>query len=87
MATLPKILVAVDGSDQSRHMITYLSRILSPKDVSLDLFHVRSEVPEAFFDEGETAATAAYETEIATWKASRGTQIGRFMDDAQKKLS
>jgi nucleotide-binding universal stress UspA family protein len=86
MATLPKILVAVDGSDQSRHTITYLSRILSSKDVGLELFHVLTEAPEPFFDESATAATAAYETEIATWKASRGTQISRFMDDAQKSF-
>ena len=86
MVSLPTILVAVDGSDQSRHTITYLSRILSPNEVALELFHVRAEVPEAFFDEGETTATAAYETEIQTWKSSRGTQINRFMDDAQKSF-
>lgn len=86
MASLPTILVAVDGSDQSRRTITYLTRILSPDDAGLELFHVRAEVPEAFFDEGETASTAAYETEIETWKSSRSTQINRFMDDAQKSF-
>ena len=86
MASLPTILVAVDGSDQSMHTISYLSRILSPNEVGLEFFHVRAEVPEAFFDEGETAATATYETEIETWKNSRDTQINRFMEDVQKSF-
>lgn len=80
MASLPTILFAADGSDQSRHTITYLRRILSPNEVYLELFHVRAEVPEAFFDGGETSSTAAYETEIETWKSSRGIQINQFMD-------
>jgi nucleotide-binding universal stress UspA family protein len=84
MASQATILVAVDGSDQSRRTIAYLSRILSPNEVGLELFHVRAEMPEAFFDEGETASTAAYETEIKAWQSSRGTQINRFMEDAQK---
>ena len=84
MASPPTILVAVDGSDQSRQTIIYLSRILSPNAVGLELFHVQAEMPEALFDEGETAATADYETEIETWKSNRGSHINRFMDDAQK---
>lgn len=86
MVSLPKILVAVDGSDQSMHTITYLSRILSPKDVDIELLHVLAGAPEPFFDESATAGSAAYETGIETWKSSRGIRINRFMDDAQKSF-
>jgi nucleotide-binding universal stress UspA family protein len=84
MGSLPTILVAVDGSDQSRHTITYLSRILSSKEVGLELYHVLAEAPEPFFDESAVAGTTAYEPEIDKWKRSRSIQIDQFMAMAQK---
>lgn len=84
MATTPAILVAVDGSDQSRNTIDYLSRILSREHVAIDLLHVLAEVPEPVFDLGETEEIAAYDAQINQWKSSRGERIDRFMQAAQK---
>jgi hypothetical protein len=65
MTTLPVILVAVDGSDPCMDAINYISRILSPNHIHIELFHVRAEAPEAVFDLGGDDGTTAYEGEIS----------------------
>jgi nucleotide-binding universal stress UspA family protein len=87
MASVPVILAAVDGSDQCKNAIAYLSRVLSPKHVSIELFHVLAEMPESFFDLGENEAAFAYEAQIGEWKSGRSHQIDRFMDEAQTLLA
>ena len=44
-----KILLALDGSEQSFAAARYVSRIFS-KQSEVVLFHVEAEVPEAFRD-------------------------------------
>jgi nucleotide-binding universal stress UspA family protein len=84
MAPVPVILVAVDGTDRSMNTVDYLSRILAPKNVSIELYHVLADAPESFFDWGEEERTAAYASEIEKWRSSRRIQIDRFMDEARK---
>lgn len=86
MAAVPKILVAVDGSDQSMNAVAYLGRMLSAKNVAIDLFHVLAEAPEPFFDIAETGATATFRKEVREWKRSRSSQINQIMEDATKAL-
>lgn len=83
MASLPVILVAVDGFDQSRNTIDYLSRILSKEHVAIDLLHILAEAPEPFFDLGETEEVAAYDAQLNQWKKSRGERIELFMAAAK----
>jgi nucleotide-binding universal stress UspA family protein len=86
MTTVPLILAAVDGSDQSLQTITYLSQILSPADVGVELFHVLSDAPEPLFDLGELEEAAAFEPQIGQWKAGRSLQIDRFMEAARQRF-
>jgi nucleotide-binding universal stress UspA family protein len=86
VATLPVILAAVDGSNQSANTIAYLSRILSPENVRIELFHVLTEAPESVFDQGETEEIAAYGEEIGQWTSRRTMYIDRFMEAAKKTL-
>lgn len=83
MASLPVILVAVDGSDQSRNTIDYLSRILSREHVAIDLLHILAESPEPFYDLGETEEVTAYDEQLDQWKKSRGERIELFMAAAK----
>jgi nucleotide-binding universal stress UspA family protein len=87
MATVPVILVAVDGSEQSMHTVAYLSRVLSPKNVGIELFHVLAEAPESFYDQGETEGTADFETPIEKWKGGSALRMDQFMDEARKALT
>jgi nucleotide-binding universal stress UspA family protein len=82
MATLPVVLVAVDGSDQCLQTITYLSRILSPNEIGIKLFHVSAEAPEAVFDLIGSGSSAD-EAEISNWRDLKGTQIQAFVDKAR----
>ena len=87
MTTPPVILVAVDGSGPCMDAITYISRILAPNQVNIELFHVRAEAPEAVFDLGGVDGSTTYETEISNWINQNGTQAEDFMDKAKKVLT
>ena len=87
MASVPVILVAVDGSEQSMHTVAYLSRVLSPKNAGIELFHVLAEAPESFYDQGETEGTTDFEAPIEKWKGSRALRMDQFMDEARKTLT
>jgi nucleotide-binding universal stress UspA family protein len=87
MATVPVILAPVDGSDQSMSTVDYLGKTLSEKRVAIELFHVLSEVPEPFFDLGETSEAAAFQSEIGKWKSNRRSRIEGFMEQARKNLA
>jgi nucleotide-binding universal stress UspA family protein len=86
MTTLPVILVAVDGSDACMLAVTYISRMLSPKQVGIKLFHVRTETPEAVFDTGRTNGSSAYESEVSNWIEKKETLIRDFMGKAKKEF-
>lgn len=82
MATVPAILVPVDGSDQSMQTIRYLARFLSPQHVHLELFHVATDLPETFFDLNEIERTVAYGAELGEWRRDRRLRLERFLNEA-----
>ena len=82
MASVPAILVPVDGSDQSMQTIRYLARFLSPQHVNLELFHVATDLPETFFDLNEIEGTAAYGAELGEWRRDRRLRLERFLNEA-----
>lgn len=85
MASTPVILAPVDGSPQSMHTVSYLSRFLSPTHVKIELMHVLADVPEPILDLGESDGSAAsYGQEIDAWKDGRSGAISAFMDKAKK---
>ena len=45
----PRILMAIDGSEQSFAAASYLGKVISKQSVIV-LFHVVAEVPEVFSD-------------------------------------
>ena len=91
MAKKPVILVAVDGSDQSLKTVTYLAGMLSPRQIGIELFHVKTKVPEAVFDLGSPedtidADTVEYEAEITRWTRRNGSAINAFMETAKQRF-
>ena len=85
MAQLPTILVALDGSKSSMDMVDYLIRMLAPRGVSIDLFHVKTEAPEALFDLG-IDDSGVYVEEIGAWTRDMGTRIQAFMETARSRF-
>ncbi len=49
MKKIPRILIAIDGSERSFAASVYLGKVLS-KQAEIVLFHVLVEAPEAFRD-------------------------------------
>jgi nucleotide-binding universal stress UspA family protein len=45
-----KILLALDGSDQSMHCVNYVARTMPPSDTQVALLHVFNKIPESFWD-------------------------------------
>ena len=49
---LKKVLLVVDGSDQSLEAVFYASKVLPSRRAKVSLFHVLNDVPEFFYDLG-----------------------------------
>ena len=84
MTTAPVILVGVDGSAPCMQAVGYISQMLSPEEVAIELFHVRTEAPETVSDIGDMERSSVYAAEIGNWVNQKDAQIHEFMDNAQK---
>ena len=84
MPGIPLVLVPLDGSDRSMRTVDYLSQVLSPANVGIELFHVLPEAPDSFFDSGEIGEATAYETEMGQWKSRHRLHMDQCMDKARK---
>jgi nucleotide-binding universal stress UspA family protein len=80
-----KLLVAVDGSEQSREVVRYVAGICAPKRIEVTLFHVLSPVSESFRDL-RTAPESAITEPYRGWLARHQTAMEAFMDGARRML-
>ena len=70
--TKEKILVALDGSDYALDAVRYVGKIPSFQDMEVVLFHVRSHIPESYWDlEGQIQYHSRL-SEIRTWEVEGG---------------
>jgi len=67
MVTKHKILVAVDGSEQSLAGVRYVAGVLSPIKTHITLLHIKTEIPEAFLDMDIPPDTTSFEGPIREW--------------------
>jgi nucleotide-binding universal stress UspA family protein len=81
-----KLLVAVDGSEQSREVVRYVAGICAPKQVEVTLFHVLSPVSEIFWDMRSTPESSSAEPNRKRL-ARHQAAMEVFMDDACRMLS
>ena len=81
-----KLLVAVDGSEQSLEVVRYVAGVCAPKRIEVTLFHVLSPVSESFWDHRaapESSGTEPYRG----WLAHHQAAIEVYMDGARQVLS
>jgi hypothetical protein len=45
-----KLLLAVDGAEQSFEAVRYVSQLFPPKRLEVVLFHVMTKIPDSFWD-------------------------------------
>lgn len=50
--TKKKMLLAVDGSEESLAVVRYVSESLQPAGTEVTVYHIMSKVPEVFWDLG-----------------------------------
>ncbi len=80
-----KLLVAVDGSEQSLKVVRYVAGICAPDRIAATLFHVLSPVAESFWDIAE-APEAPGGPSGGEGLAGRRAVIEDFMEGARRVL-
>lgn len=81
-----KILMAIDGSDQSFDALRYISGIFPSETTQVVLFYVNTELPEALLDLGKEAVFRAKVAEISAWSAQMKKNINDFMEKGRSML-
>ncbi|MFZ2448719.1 MAG: universal stress protein [Syntrophobacteraceae bacterium] len=87
MATAKRrILLLVDGSDQSYEMVNYISRAYVLWQTEIVLFNVLDPVPDSFWDWEKDPLGPQYITYLKDWENRQETQILAFMEKAREAL-
>jgi nucleotide-binding universal stress UspA family protein len=82
-----RILVAVDGSDQSLEAVRYVG-LNVPKDrVEVVIFHVMTKIPESFWDLEKEPAFHYKIANIGAWESQQEKMIEAFMARARAALT
>lgn len=82
-----KILIAVDGSNQSLEAVRYISSIVSPDRAEIVLFNVGSGFPEVYWDMNNNPLYRTEKNKVMGWVAASQLTIGEFKEKAFKVLS
>ena len=81
-----KILLAVDGSNQSLEAVRYVSENFSPQEIKVVLLHVLSKKPEVFYDLEKVPDNFQADWDFRGWERSLDASIREFMGEARQIL-
>jgi len=81
----PKILLAIDGSEQSLIAVRYVCRVIS-KQAQMVLFHVMGEVPESFRDMNIDPSASKVKYPLHVWKVHQKEIVNEFIIKAREIL-
>ena len=82
-----KVLIAVDGSEQTQGLVDYLSGIISARHTELVLFHVMPKAPESLLDWGKDPLSLPNAEHLREWEIEREKQIRDLMRDIRRRLT
>ncbi len=85
--TLSKVLIAVDGSEQTRGLVDYLSGIVSAGHTELVLFHLMPNAPESLSDWEKDPFSLPNAEHLRKWVIEREKQIRDLMRDFRRRLT
>jgi nucleotide-binding universal stress UspA family protein len=77
-----KVLLAVDGSDESMAVVRYVSESLQPKDSEVLVYQVMSKVPEVFWDLGKDPAWLPKIEAVREYEQKQESLAASFMNKA-----
>lgn len=81
-----RVLVPVDGSENSMKTVSYLADTLPPKGVEVVLFHIMTKVPESFWDLEKEPAYHYRIADVREWETQQAKAIEKFMKKASEKF-
>lgn len=74
-----KVLVAVDGSEQTHDLIHYLSGVIPAQETEIVLFHVMAKVPDSLRDREKDPQAARHLERLKKWENEREKQVRDLM--------
>jgi len=81
-----KILLAIDGSDQSLNAVRYVGKLLASQKPEVILYHVMRKIEETFWDLGIDPAYHRRFGDVSAWELEQEKTIQGFMNYASQIL-
>lgn len=82
-----KILVAVDGSEQTNELVEYLCGVIPAQETEIVLFHIMGKVPDSFWDWEKDPLTPRHLDHLKQWEVEREKQVRDLMRRIRRQLS
>ena len=84
--TQKKILLAVDGSENSLEVVRYAAKIPAFREMATVLYNVSSKIPEAYWDLEKNSSATWRMSEARAWEKEHDKVIQECMRRAEKML-
>jgi nucleotide-binding universal stress UspA family protein len=81
-----KILLTVDGSEHSLETVRYTAKTVPVNSVKIVLFHIRTRVPESFWDQQREPAFRYRHIDVGEWESQQEKILQEFMAKASEIL-
>ena len=79
MSEKKRLLIALDGSNQSFEAVRYASGILSPGKMEVVLLHVKSKMPESYWDKEQYPSFRHRLAPVSTWAVQQEKAMEEFI--------
>jgi len=86
MSEKRRLLIALDGSEQSFEAVRYASKVLSPGQMKVVLLHVKSKIPESFWDIEKDPSFRHRLAPVAAWAMQQEKAVEEFMEKSRQLL-
>ena len=86
MSEKRRLLIALDGSEQSFEAVRYASQVLPPEKMKVVLFHVQSKIPESFWDIEKDPSFRHRLAPVAAWAMQQEKAMEEFMERSRQLL-
>ena len=83
---IKKLLVAVDGSEESISTVNYVANVMPPTETEVVLFHVFSRIPETYWDFDQSPETDVWMNKLKSDEKEHEKTIKVFMKEARQVL-
>jgi nucleotide-binding universal stress UspA family protein len=79
-----KVLIAVDGSDESMSTVNYVAQMMLPSETEVVLLHVFSRIPESFWDLEQRPESDVWMKKLQADEHEHEKTVKAFMEDARR---